>query len=94
MVADFRLDPSEAEAGINIGDSFSPPSGFVGPILDHADFRVTFSSSDMYISISGNTITMLPVPEPESWVMLLVGFVFVMSMVTRKQHSSLKISAV
>lgn len=73
LIADFRLDPAEAVAGINAGDNFSAPTGFVSPILDHADYRVTFSSSDMYISISGDTITMTPVPEPETWVMLLAG---------------------
>lgn len=73
LVADFRLDPVEAEAGINAGDSFSAPAGFTSPILDHADYRVTFSSPDMYISISGDTITLAPVPEPETWPMLLAG---------------------
>ena len=47
------------------------------PILDHADYRVTFSSTDMYISISGDTIILTPVPEPENWAMLLAGLGFV-----------------
>ncbi|MGZ0018081.1 PEP-CTERM sorting domain-containing protein [Nitrosomonas sp. wSCUT-2] len=73
LIADFRLDPAEAVAGMNAGDNFSAPTGFVSPILDHADYRVTFSSTDMYISISGDTIILTPVPEPETWAMLLVG---------------------
>lgn len=78
LIADFLLDPAEAVAGINTGDNFSAPAGgFVSPILDHADYRVTFSSTDMYISISGDTIILTPVPEPENWAMLLAGLGFV-----------------
>ena len=64
LMADFRLDPAEAEAGINGNDSFSAPSGFVNPILDHADYKVTFSSANMLFSINGNTITVSQVPVP------------------------------
>lgn len=65
LIADFRLDPAEAAAGINVGDSFSPPSGgFIDPILDHADYRVTFSSDSLRFSLSGDTITVSAVPVP------------------------------
>lgn len=77
LMADFRLDPNEAEAGININDSFSAPSGFIDPILDHATYRVTFSSTDMRFSIDGDTITVRPVPVPGAiWFLgsALLGF--------------------
>jgi len=32
LLADFRLDPAEAESGINTNDNFGPPTGFVGEI--------------------------------------------------------------
>lgn len=78
LVADFRLDPNEAEAGINAGDSFSPPGNFIGPITDHADYRVTFSSDNLRFSLSGNTITVSQVPLPGAvWLFgsALLGFV-------------------
>jgi hypothetical protein len=58
------LDPAEAAAGINNTDSFSPPTGFVSPITDHADYRLTLSGNDMAFLVSGNTITVSPVPLP------------------------------
>lgn len=64
LIADFRLDPAEAAAGINGGDSFSAPTGFIDPILDHADYRVTFSSDNVRFSLSGDTITVTAVPVP------------------------------
>jgi hypothetical protein len=73
LIADFRLDPAEAAAGINGGDNFSAPTGFAGPVLDHADYRVTFSSSDMLFSLDGNTIVVSPIPEAQTWAMLLAG---------------------
>lgn len=64
LIADYLLSPAEAEAGINGNDSFSAPNGFVNPILDHADYKVTLSSDNMRFSLSGNTITVSQVPVP------------------------------
>lgn len=64
LLADFRLDPAEAESGINATDNFSPPTGFVGGITDHADYRFTLSSDTLTFSVEGNTITASPVPLP------------------------------
>lgn len=64
VIADFRLDPAEAAGGINANDNFSAPTGFTAPILDHADYRVTFSSSTLDFSLSGDTITVTAAPVP------------------------------
>lgn len=64
LIADYRLDPAEAVSGINGNDSFSAPSGFTNPILDHADYRIRLSSDTLAFSISGDTITVRPVPLP------------------------------
>lgn len=64
LVADYLLSPTEAQGGINAGDSFSPPTGFVNPITDHADYRFRLSSDTLNFSISGNTITVTSVPVP------------------------------
>ena len=64
LMADFRLDPAEAAGGINTADNFSPPTGFVGGITDHADYRIAFRSDTLHFSLDGNTITVSPVPVP------------------------------
>lgn len=64
LIADYRLDPAEAVAGINGKDSFSAPTGFTKPILDHADYRISFSSQTMAFSLDGDTISVRPVPLP------------------------------
>ncbi|MCP9462940.1 MAG: VPLPA-CTERM sorting domain-containing protein [Nitrospira sp.] len=64
LIADYRLDPTEAQAGINTNDNFSPPTGFVNPITTHADYRLTLRSDDFLFLVSGNTITITPVPLP------------------------------
>lgn len=64
LMADYRLDPAEAAAGINTNDSFSPPTGFVGGITDHAAYRITLRSDSLHFSLDGNTITASPVPVP------------------------------
>lgn len=64
LIADYRLDPAEAAAGINQNDSFSPPTNYVNPILDHADYQIKLSSDTLNFSISGNTITVSQVPLP------------------------------
>ena len=64
LVADYLLNPAEAEGDINVGDSFSPPTGYVNPIIDHADYRFRLSSDTLNFSISGNTITVTSVPLP------------------------------
>lgn len=64
LMADFRLDPAEAAGGINTADNFSPPTGFVGGITNHADYRIAFRSDTLHFSLDGNTITVSPVPVP------------------------------
>jgi hypothetical protein len=88
LIADFRLDPAEAAAGINGGDSFSAPTGFAGPVLDHADYRVTFSSSDMLFSLDGNTIVVSPIPEAQTWAMLLAGLSFIGWRLRNQSHGA------
>ena len=87
LVADYRLDPSEAAIGINGGDNFSPPSGFVSPILDHADYQITFSSKAMNFSVSGNTITVSSVPVPAA-VWLFGSAVAGFGVFSRKKNGS------
>jgi hypothetical protein len=67
LVADFRLTTTEAEGGINAGDTFSSPTGFASPVLDHADYRVAFSGEGLNFSINGNTITVSAVPVPAAF---------------------------
>ncbi|MGY6277981.1 VPLPA-CTERM sorting domain-containing protein [Methylomonas sp. MgM2] len=68
LVADYRLTPEEAEGRYNgfggSPDSFSAPSGYDNPILDHADYTVTLSSDTMNFTLDGNTITVTAVPVP------------------------------
>lgn len=68
LVADYLLSPAEAAGGYNgfggSADTFSKPTGFVNPIVDHADYRVTLSSNTLNFSLSGNTITVSQVPVP------------------------------
>ncbi len=64
LIADYRLDPAEAAAGINQNDSFSAPSNFVNPILDHGDYQIKLSSDSLNFAVSGNTITVSQVPLP------------------------------
>lgn len=64
VIADYRLTDAEAAAGINTNDSFSAPGGFVDPTLDHADYRITFSSNTLNFTVSGDVITASAVPVP------------------------------
>ncbi|WP_367155932.1 hypothetical protein [Methylomonas sp. HYX-M1] len=64
VIADYRLTDAEAAAGINAGDSFSAPNGYVDPILDHGDYRITFSSDTLHFALNGDTITVSQVPLP------------------------------
>jgi len=64
LIADFRLDPAEAEGGINTNDNFSPPTGFIDPITDHAAYHLAFRSDSLNFSLDGTTITVSPVPLP------------------------------
>lgn len=76
LVADYRLKPSEAEAGINGGDSIRND-------LLHADYQIIFSSDTMHLGVSGNTITVSSVPVPAAvW---LFGTGLVGLFVRRKQ---------
>lgn len=77
VMSDYRLTDAEAAAGINSGDTFSAPGGFVGPILDHGDYRITFSSDTLHFAVSGDTITVSQVPLPGAvWLFggVLAGF--------------------
>ncbi|MDO9161016.1 MAG: hypothetical protein Q8Q45_17580 [Methylococcaceae bacterium] len=89
LVADYLLSPTEAAAGINGGDSFSAPSGFVTPILDHADYRVTFSSETLNFSVNGNTITVSQVPVPGAVWMFLSGMMGVLAIGKKKNGFAL-----
>jgi hypothetical protein len=84
LVADYRLDPAEAEAGINGNDNFSAPSGFVNPTLDHADYQITFSSNTLKFQVNGDNITVSQVPLPVAgW---LFGSAFIgIGILTRKK---------
>lgn len=84
LVGDYRLDSTEAAAGINGGDSFSAPTGFVSPILDHADYQITFSGNNMNFLVNGNNITVSQVPLPVTgW---LFGSAFIgIGILTRKK---------
>lgn len=65
LVADYLLSPAEAAGGINTNDSFSAPGGgFVNPITDHADYRVTITSSNLNLAVSGSNIAVSSVPVP------------------------------
>jgi hypothetical protein len=70
LIADYRLDPAEAAGSIDANDNFNPPTGFIDPITDHADYRVTFCSDTLHFSLDGNTITVSPVPLPAAaWLL-------------------------
>lgn len=78
LIADYTLNPTEAAGGVNANDNFSAPSGFVSPILDHADYQITFSSATLNFSVSGNTINVAAVPVPAAvWLFAsaVAGFV-------------------
>lgn len=64
LIADYLLSSTEAQGGINSNDSFSSPSGFVSPITDHADYRITLSSDTLNFSLNGSVITVTAVPLP------------------------------
>lgn len=84
LVADYRLDPTEAEAGINTNDNFSPPTGFVNPITTHADYRLTLRSDDFQFLVSGNTITITPVPLPAAAWLFGSGLATMIGIARRK----------
>jgi len=89
LVADYLLSPAEAAAGINAGDSFSAPTNFVSPILDHADYRVTFSSDTLNFSVNGNTITVSQVPVPGAVWMFLTGMMGALAIGKKKNGFTL-----
>lgn len=57
LVADYRLSTSEAEEGLNSGDSIRNDEL-------HADYQITFSSDTVNFSVTGNTINVSAVPVP------------------------------
>lgn len=84
LIADYRLDPAEAESGINTNDNFSPPTGFVDPITDHAAYRVTFRSDTLHFSLDGNTITVSPVPVPAAIYLFGSGMIGLAGLARRR----------
>ncbi|CUQ65428.1 VPLPA-CTERM sorting domain-containing protein [Candidatus Nitrospira inopinata] len=84
LIADYRLDPTEAQAGINTNDNFSPPTGFVNPITTHADYRLTLRSDDFLFLVSGDTITITPVPLPAAAWLFGSGLAAMIGMARRK----------
>ncbi len=59
VMADYFLTNAEAAAGINTGDTIrNTATG------GHGNYRVTFSSDSLILSLSGKTITASPVPVP------------------------------
>ncbi|MCP9439499.1 MAG: VPLPA-CTERM sorting domain-containing protein [Nitrospira sp.] len=88
LVADYRLDPTEAEAGINLNDRFSPPTGFDNPITTHADYRLTFKSDVHTFSVNGNSITIAPVPLPASLWLFGSGLIAGMRAIRRTGRTS------
>lgn len=87
LVGDYRLDPAEAAAGINAGDSFSAPNGFTSPILDHGDYKVTLSSSTLNFALNGNTISVTAVPVPAA-VWLFGSAIAGLSAIGRRKASA------
>lgn len=92
LMADYRLDPTEAEGGINgfggTPDNFSPPTGFVGGITDHADYRITLRSDSLNFSLDGNTITVSPVPVPAAAWLFGSGVVGIAAWARRRSHTT------
>lgn len=84
LMADFRLDSAEAAGGINTNDNFSPPTGFVGGITDHADYRVTFRSDTLHFALDGNTITVSPVPVPAAVYLFGSGLIGLVGLARRR----------
>jgi hypothetical protein len=81
LIADYLLAPAEAAGGYNgfggSADTFSKPTNFVGGVLDHGDYQITFSSDTLNFNVSGNTITVSAVPVPAAvWLFgsALAGF--------------------
>ena len=84
LMADFRLDAAEAAGGINTADNFSPPTGFVGGITDHADYRITFRSDTLHFALDGNTITVSPVPVPAAVYLFGSGLIGLAGLARRR----------
>jgi len=84
-IADYRLTDAEARAGINTGDSFSAPHAYVDPILDHGDYRITFSSATLNFALNGETITVSQVPLPGA-VWLFASAVFGLRLGIRRKR--------
>lgn len=57
LIADYRLDPAEAEAGVNTGDTIRNGG-------DHADYRILLSSDTLHFDVTGDTVTVTSVPVP------------------------------
>lgn len=61
LVADYSLTPAEAAGGYNgfggTADTFGPPTGYVNPITDHADYQVKFSSKTLNFAVDTATKT-------------------------------------
>lgn len=88
LVADYRLDPTEAEAGLNLNDRFSPPTGFDTPITTHADYRLTFRSDGHIFSVNGITMTIAPIPLPAAAWLFGSGLIAGISAMRRTGRTS------
>jgi len=87
LMADFRLTPTEAESGINTNDSFSAPTNFVAPILDHADYSFSLSSDTLHFAVIGNTINVTSVPVPAAVWLFGTGLMGLFAVRRGKQAS-------
>lgn len=88
LMASYTLNYAEANSGINT-TGFSPPTGFVDGILDHADYNVTLSSDILNFSRFGNTITVSQVPLPGAVWMFLTGMMGALAIGKKKNGFAL-----
>jgi hypothetical protein len=83
VMADYRLTEAEAAAGINTSDTIrNTATGGYG------DYRVTFSSDDLKLSLTGTTITASPVPVPGAVWLFGSAVVGLVSFCRRKTAST------
>lgn len=64
LMADYRLKPSDAEAGFDFGNEIC---NLTDEVEGHADYRITFSSDTLNFNVSGNSINVSAVPVPAAF---------------------------